>query len=97
MAAQKKSVVFTQNYTVKDEHEGTAKETRFKSGQRKSLPEASALHFVSRGVAEFADVVDADKAAADKAAADKAAADKAAADKAAADKAAAEKAAADKA
>jgi len=47
-------VKFTRDYTVQDEKAGTAEETRFRKGQRVSLPRASATHFIDRGAAVLA-------------------------------------------
>lgn len=46
-------IKFTENYEVQDEHAGTSDATKYKKGQRKSFPDASAHHFISRGVAHL--------------------------------------------
>ena len=52
VAADKKiKVVFTEDYEVQDEHAGTPRETKYKMGEQKMFAEASAVHFISRGVA----------------------------------------------
>ena len=55
MTDQKISVVFLRDHEVQDEHRGTDKATRYKKGAKKSLPVASAMHFVMRGIAEAQD------------------------------------------
>lgn len=47
------TVKFLSDYEVQDEAAGTADAEKYKSGQRKSMSLASALHFVNRGVAEM--------------------------------------------
>lgn len=47
-------VKFTRDYLVQDENVGTSEETRFRKGQRVSLPRASARHFIDRGAAVLA-------------------------------------------
>lgn len=46
-----RKVKFLRDYVVDDGLIGTGDETRFKTGQVKSLPDRSAQHFISRGVA----------------------------------------------
>lgn len=53
MTKTETTIRFTQDYEVQDEHAGTEKATRFKKGQRKAVAEATARHFLDRGVAEM--------------------------------------------
>lgn len=50
---EKQVVKFTRDYEVQDEKAGTDQATRYKKGQRVSLPLASAEHFLNRSVAEI--------------------------------------------
>ena len=52
-ASGRKIVKFLRDYVVDDERRGTEEEERYAKGQRKSFPEASAEHFVSRGAAVY--------------------------------------------
>lgn len=44
-------VRFLRRYEVQDEKRGTSEATIYAEGETKLLPEASALHFMARGIA----------------------------------------------
>lgn len=52
MADETIALKFTEDYEVQNEHRGTDKATAYKKGQKVSFSPASAMHFLSRGVAE---------------------------------------------
>lgn len=45
------TIIFTEERVVQDEHRGTPRETRYKVGDTLECNEASADHWISRGVA----------------------------------------------
>ncbi len=51
-ATETVEIKFLSDYEVQDEMRGTEKATAFRKGERRKLPEASAHHFVGRGLAE---------------------------------------------
>lgn len=55
MAAKTEKVIvkFVRDYVVDDARKGTQEEEAYSKGQRKSLPETSARHFVDRGIAVY--------------------------------------------
>lgn len=49
----KRKIKFLQRYEVQDHRAGTDRAEQYKAGRIVYLPERSAAHFVSRGVAEY--------------------------------------------
>lgn len=57
----KRKVKFLRDYEVQDERAGTAEAEVYKRGKQVALGARSALHFVTRGIAEFVDGTDGPK------------------------------------